>query len=210
MAAVYTDSALLTSNLGRLIEAAQAMGQKWSEMPSQQSAKLLRRVVRRIVLRASEVEVEVDLETLAGRLLQQRPDASGDDGHEAQCGNHVVILKCEFTLARRRGELRLVLPDSRVDTSQSPSPLLKAIVTAHGWRERIVAGEVYSIEQLAAEAKLNPRYAARILRLAALSPSLVDDVVLDRYTGERSLRQLMQALPLNWSKQAALFQSRPS
>ena len=210
MAGVYTDSALLTSDLGRLIEAAQAMRQKWSELTSQQSAELLRGMVRRIALRSSGLEIEVDLEALASRLLQQGSDASGDDGHEAQRGNHVVILKCAFTLARRRGELRLVLPDSHVDTSKSTSSLLKAIVMAHGWMERITAGEIYSIEQLAAEAKLNPRYAGRILRLAALSPSLVDDVVLDRYTGDRSLRQLMRALPLNWSEQVALFQSGPS
>jgi len=35
MAAVYTDSALLTSDLVRLIEAAQAMGQKWSKLTSE-------------------------------------------------------------------------------------------------------------------------------------------------------------------------------
>ena len=121
----------------------------------------------------------------------------------------LIRLKCSFRLARRSGELRLVLPDSRVDTSQSPSPLLKAIVTAHGWRERILAGEIYSIKQLAAEARLKPRCAGWILRLATLSPSLVADVVLDRYTGDRSLR-LMRALPLSWSEQAALFQSGPS
>jgi site-specific DNA recombinase len=210
MAAVYTESVLVTSDLGRLIEAAQAMGQKWSELTSQQSAELLRGMVRRIVLCSSDVGVEIDLETLASRLLQQSSNASGDEGSEApQGGNHLIRLKCSFRLARRSGELRLVLPDSRVDTSQSPSPLLKAIVTAHGWRERILAGEIYSIKQLAAEARLNPRCAGWILRLATLSPSLVADVVLDRYTGDRSLR-LMRALPLSWSEQAALFQSGPS
>jgi hypothetical protein len=41
--------------------------------------------------------------------------------------------------------------------------------------------------------------------LAALSPSLINDVVLYWYAGNRSLRQLMRALPLNWSEQGALF-----
>ena len=48
---------------------------------------------------------------------------------------------------------------------------------AQGWRERIVAGQIYSIQQLASEAKLNFRDAARIFRLAALSPEIVDDMV---------------------------------
>jgi site-specific DNA recombinase len=142
MAAVCTESAPLTSNLGRLIEAAQAMAEKWSELTSQQSAELLRGVVRRIVLHGSEVEIEVDVEALASGLLREGSDCSGNEGHEVQRGNLVVTLKSSFTLARRRGELRLVLPGFPPASSKSTSSLLKAIVTTHGWRERIVAGEI--------------------------------------------------------------------
>jgi DNA invertase Pin-like site-specific DNA recombinase len=206
MAAAYTDSALLTDNLARLIEAAKAMAEKWSEMTSQQSAELLRAMVLRVVLSGSELGIEVDLEALANGLLQKGSDVSERRDRERHDESHVITLKCSFGLARRSGELRLVLPDSGADTSRSPSALLKAIVMAQGWRERIIGGEIYSIEHLAAEAKLNRRYAVRILRLAALSPRLVDDVVLDRYVGRHSLRQLIRALPLNWSEQAAFFQ----
>lgn len=128
------------------------------------------------MLRSSELEIEVDLEALARRSLQE----GGNDGHEEQRGNHLVALKCSFTLARRRGELRLVLPGFPIVDSESTSSLLKAIVTAHGWRERIIAGEIYSIEQLAAEANLSPRYASRILRIAALSPDVVDAAIRER------------------------------
>jgi hypothetical protein len=152
------------------------------------------------VLRGSEVEVEVDLEALANRLLHD-PDTSGDNGHELQNGNHVVTLKCSFTLARRKGELRLVLPDSRVDTSQSPSSLLKAIVRAHGWRERIIAGEIYSVQQLASEVKLNSRYAARIFRLAALSPDQVDAVLRQVKSIDCPLAKFVERLPLDWAVQ---------
>src|ERR1700691_2392621 len=51
MAAVYTESALLTNDLGRLIEAARVMGEKWSELTSQKAAELLRGAVKRVVLR---------------------------------------------------------------------------------------------------------------------------------------------------------------
>jgi site-specific DNA recombinase len=200
MVTIYTESALLTSDLGRLIEAARVMVEKWSELTSQKVAELLQGVVKRVVLRGSEVEVEVDLEALANRLLQDA-DASGDSGHELQNGNHVVTLKCSFTLAHRRGELRLVLPDSRVDTSKSTSLLLKAIVTAHGWRERIMAGEIHSIEQLAAEANLNSRYAARIFRLAALSPDQVDAVLRQVKSIDCPLAKFVERLPLDWAVQ---------
>jgi site-specific DNA recombinase len=207
MAVAYTESALLNTNLGRLLEAAQAMAEKWSELTTQQSTKIIRGILHRVVLHSSELEIEVDLEAMAAWLLQQDSDDSGDEHSETKGGNHSIMLKCSFRLARRSGELRLVLPGSPADTGKPSSPLLRAMVTAHGWRERIIAGEIHSIEQLAAEAKLNPRYASRTLRLAALSPDLVDDVVLNRPAGDLSLRQFMQNVPLNWSDQAALFLS---
>jgi hypothetical protein len=45
------------------------MAKIWSELMSQQSAELLRSVARRIVLRGSEMETEVDLEALALRAF---------------------------------------------------------------------------------------------------------------------------------------------
>jgi ParB-like chromosome segregation protein Spo0J len=78
---------------------------------------------------------------------------------------------------------------------------LKAIATAHRWRERIIAGEIYGREQLATEAKVTRSYAGRILRLVALSPDIVDGIIRDRLIVDRSLKQLIAGLPLEWKNQ---------
>ncbi len=57
LAASCLESSELVNDLGRLIEAAQAMAEKWSELTSQQSAELVRGVVRRIVIRGSELSL---------------------------------------------------------------------------------------------------------------------------------------------------------
>jgi hypothetical protein len=104
--------------------------------------------------------------------------------------------------------LRLVLPDSSTHSNQPSSPLLKAIVMAHGWKERILAGQIYSIQQLASEAQLNSRYAARILRLAALSPEIVGEVVRDGSMADQPLSHVISGLPLNWHDQGSLLSRR--
>ena len=43
------------------------------------------------MLRGSEVEIEVDLEALASRLLQQGTDASGEEGHEAASAATILL-----------------------------------------------------------------------------------------------------------------------
>ena len=94
-----------------------------------------------------------------------------------------------------------MLPGFPPASSKSTSSLLKAIVTTHRWRERIVAGEIYSIEQLAAEANLSPRYASRILRIAALSPHWVDAVLRQVKSADYPLAEFVERLPLDWVAQ---------
>jgi DNA invertase Pin-like site-specific DNA recombinase len=208
LAASCLESSELENELGRVIEAAQAMAEKWSELTSQQSAELVRSVVRRIVLRGSELEIEVDVEALAAGLLHKEWNACNEENRSQSRGRHLLTVKCSFALARRRGELRLVLPGFSTGSSQSASPLLKAIVMAHGWKERIVAGQIYSVQQLATEAKLNSRYAARIFQLAALSPGIVDQVVRDGGMADQPLSHVISGLSLNWLDQGSLLNRR--
>jgi site-specific DNA recombinase len=205
LAASCLESSELENELGRVIEAAQAMAERWAELSSQQWAELVREVVRRIVLRGAELEIEIDVEALAAGLLDKEWNASNEESRPQSRGRHLLTLKCSFALARRRGELRLVLPGSSISGAQPTSPLLKAIVMAQGWKERIIAGQIYSVQQLASEAKLNSRYATRILRLAALSPEIVEGMVHDGSMADYSLSSFITGLPLNWHDQGSLL-----
>jgi hypothetical protein len=79
--------------------------------------------------------------------------------------------------------------------------MLRAIARSLQWRERIIAGDFYCKEQLAAEANLNASYVGRILRLAAFSPDLVDSVTRHGEVFDQSLTQLVNRLPLDWRGQ---------
>jgi hypothetical protein len=200
LATACMDSPLLANKIGRLVQAAQELAARWSQLTSEESAELLRQVVCRIVLRGSEAEIEVDIEALATRWLAGDSAATAADRPDTRAGKHLLRLNCSFTLSRRSGELRLVLPGIGV-TSKPSSSLLKAIVTAHHWRERIIAGEIYCKEQLATEAKLTSSYVGRIFRLATLAPDIVDGVVRDRLVADRSLKHFITGLPLEWNEQ---------
>jgi hypothetical protein len=201
MCTACAESPLLANEIGRLVEAAQELAARWSNLTFEESAELLRHIVRRIVVCPSETEIEVDIEALAARWLAADSRVLCSEGRASHPGERLLKLKCSFALARRRGELRLVVPGSDIGVAGKPnSSLFKALATAHHWRERIIAGEIYSREQLATEAKVTRSYAGRILRLAALSPDIVDGIVRDRLV-VRSLKQLITGLPLEWKNQ---------
>jgi site-specific DNA recombinase len=202
LAAACTES-YMPEELDRLIEAARKMAAGWSKLTSYQSTELVRHITRRILLHKAELELEIDKEALARHLLREETDTDvAEDRHPH--GKHLLTLKCCFTLAHRRGELRLVLPGADVSSKPSSS-LLKVIVMAHRWRQRIVAGDVHCREQLASEAKLNPSYVGRILRLGALSPEIVEGLLDESIMTDRSIRDFTANVPLDWKEQAALW-----
>jgi hypothetical protein len=67
-------------------------------------------------------------------------------------------------------------------------------------RERIMAGEVYCKEQIAADIGLNASYVGKILRLSALGPDFVEDVIAGS-RAEFALTGPSSKVPLDWSLQ---------
>jgi hypothetical protein len=132
----------------RLVAAAQELAAKWSEFSSRQSAELVRRVGRRIVLREAELEITIDLAALAAAL---ESGASGNcvvENGKSSHSEHLFTLSCSFRPSRRRGELRLVMPSSQSIANNSNHSILRAVARALQWKERIIAGDIYSKEQL--------------------------------------------------------------
>ena len=93
------------------------------------------------------------------------------------------------------------MPASQSQVKRSNPSLLKAIARAHRWRERIIAGEVYSKEQLATEAGLNASYLGRLLRLIALAPEILESILQEQSIADLPLKQLIRRLSLDWKHQ---------
>ena len=79
--------------------------------------------------------------------------------------------------------------------------LVRAVVQARTWSDWIVSGNVKNLEQLAAKAGLNKRYASRILRLAALSPTLYEAILAGDHSPLLTVSAFAKHLPLEWGRQ---------
>jgi hypothetical protein len=148
-----------------------------------------------------EIQIELGIERLAARPDGDGSKSSAANNPSPAPTSHVFHLKCPLQLSHRRGELRLVLPNTSLVAEQPNHSLVRAIARSLQWKERIIAGEVYCKEQLAAEANMNASYIGRILRLGALSPEMVDSAVRNRSLSEYSLTRRFTELPFDWGKQ---------
>jgi hypothetical protein len=84
--------------------------------------------------------------------------------------------------------------------------LIKAIVRARMWYEKLLSGDVQTFRIIAAQTGMTQRYISRILKCALLAPELVEAVLDGRQPAEMSLERLTTNLPLAWSAQTRCWQ----
>lgn len=146
-----------------------------------------------IVLQVSETAVSPD----ALKAFQDAPD--GTTG--------VRTLRLAFHMRRRQGAV-IIEP-----TDAAPTPaagldraLIRAVVLARTWAERLDRGEAETIKALARAEGLCNHYTARLLPLAYLAPDIVAQILEGRQPRAVTLGALTaQSLPLDWSAQRRLL-----
>jgi hypothetical protein len=83
--------------------------------------------------------------------------------------------------------------------------LVKAIAYARDWYEKIVAGEIGTVAELAQKASVGSTYAKRILRYAILSPEIAESILSGDHRPDLTLQDLPRTIPLDWRKQIGIM-----
>jgi len=87
-----------------------------------------------------------------------------------------------------------------MERGQDPH-VLRAIGLAWRWRQLIERGEVTTLADLAAKECISDRYVSRIIRLAWLSPLVLERLVMHREPTVLTLKDLCGVAELPWDDQ---------
>ena len=108
-----------------------------------------------------------------------------------------------LTIRRRNGRPKILPPDdvdSRNGRTQDPH-VLRAIARAWSWRRQLETGVASTIQDIAAAEKVSDRFVGRMIRLAYLSPSVLETLVITRKPPAISINDLMAVAELPWAEQ---------
>ncbi|MBZ5501454.1 MAG: recombinase family protein [Acidobacteriia bacterium] len=184
---------------GAATERSEEMASRWTKLETSKQHEFVRNILRRVTVGQTTVWIEIDRISLLATLLGQRPEAL-----RPECARNLGILRLtgEFQVLRRGGELRVISPhgDLSFQGKRVPS-LVKAVARARDWYERIVAGEVTTISQLAQKSGLTRRYIRRILQCGYLSPQIIEALLTGKHRPNLTLKQFLRGVPLNWREQ---------
>jgi hypothetical protein len=117
----------------------------------------------------------------------------------------IIRVAADFKPLRRGNELCLMVPKNSSSKGAPIASLVKATAHARGWYEKIVAGEIGTIVELAQKTGVSSAYAKRILRYAILSPEIVESILSGDHRPDLTLRRFPRTIPLEWRKQIGMM-----
>jgi hypothetical protein len=118
--------------------------------------------------------------------------------------NNTVRVFVPLTIRRRNGRPRVLPPENvaaRQSRAQDPH-ILKALGRAWAWRRRLETGEAATAGDIARAEKVTDRFVSRTMRLAYLSPDVLERLVIRREPPAISVLELIEATYLPWARQA--------
>ena len=108
-----------------------------------------------------------------------------------------------LTIRRRNGRPKILPPDdvdSRNGRTQDPH-VLRAIARAWSWRRQLETGAASTIQDIAAAEKVSDRFVSRMMRLAYLSPEVLERLLIWREPPSVSVNDLIDSTYLPWAGQ---------
>jgi hypothetical protein len=122
-----------------------------------------------------------------------------------------TVTRVPMALKMRGGKTIMVLPDgSRVVAqceARMDNAMVKVIARAFRWQRLLDDGVFCSIADLATAEKINCSYVSRILRLAFLSPTIIEKILAGKQPAQLTLKDLMTPFPMDWTRQERIFLS---
>jgi hypothetical protein len=117
--------------------------------------------------------------------------------------SEIIRVVIPLTIRKRNGRPKILPPDDvtvRQERSQDPH-VLRAIARAWSWRRQLETGAASTIQDIAAAEKVSDRFVSRMMRLAYLSPEVLEHLVIRRLPPALSLNDLVAVTDRPWAEQ---------
>jgi hypothetical protein len=115
-----------------------------------------------------------------------------------------IRIVIPLAIRKRNGRPKILPPadmETTEPTNQGPQ-VLRAVARAWGWRRKLETGAMATLQDIAAAEKISGRFVGRMMRLAYLSPDVLERLVTQREPAALSLNDLVTVADLPWPEQA--------
>lgn len=117
--------------------------------------------------------------------------------------DNTVSVFIPLTIKKRNGKPRLMTSGNQpmISERQQKPHILRAIGRAWSWRRKLESGQFSTIHEIAKAEGVTDRYISRMMRLAYLSPKILEKLVVKKEQLEFSMKQLIDLASIVWVDQ---------
>jgi site-specific DNA recombinase len=158
--------------------------------PRVPAAKLLRQLVAEVRLGTDQVSIVLDPSNVSILL-------------ELSGMAEATTLTVAARLKRRGGVMRLITPSGSAAAPAVNRTLVKAIVQGRAWWQELLADKNLTLDAIGQREGITSPYVLRIVRLAFLSPQMLDSITAGTQPAHLSLKRLIatDGVSARWSDQ---------
>jgi hypothetical protein len=117
--------------------------------------------------------------------------------------NDTIRVVIPLAIRRRNGRPKVLPPENvaaRQARAQHPH-ILKALGRAWAWRRKLESGEATTVHDIAKAEKVTDRFVSRTMRLAYLSPEVLERLLVRRQPPAISWNDLVRTSYFPWAGQ---------
>lgn len=117
--------------------------------------------------------------------------------------DNTIRVVIPLAVRRKNGQPKILPPADHGpnEAREQDAHVLRAIARAWNWRRRIERGEASTIVDIATVEKVTDRFVSRMMRLAYLSPEVLEKLLVHRIPPALALNGLIAAADLPWADQ---------
>lgn len=163
-------------------------------------------LLKRVSVLDSRIEVVMNIQILRAALAHghQHSETIRADVNSDSKTDVLHTLACPCHLRRAGNQRRQIVPSNSLTSIARPNaPLIKTIVRAMMWYERLVAEPDLMLWRLAKLAGVNERQVRRELRYAFVPPDLLKSILDGRQLHQITSKYGANLLPLHWTDSEA-------
>ena len=195
---------LSAPGLEALLKQARILGKTWGSLSIHQRIEIVSTIMTKITLSRTELSMHISPVNLVQDLLAEDNKQYGD------LATKCFVVKVTVTLKRCGVETKLIVEQSCPDRIPKPHTdslraIQEALQKALIWNNALLSGAVNSTMKLAVQSGVSQRYVAQIIKLAYLSPSIINRIFKGDIPHDLTLGKLKRQVPLDWVKQESLF-----
>lgn len=116
---------------------------------------------------------------------------------------NTIRVVIPLTFRKKNGRPKILPPADHgpVEKRAQDAHVLRAIARAWNWRRQLESGAASTIQDIAAAEKVSDRFVSRMMRLAYLSPEVLEHLVIRRVPPALSLNNLVTVADRPWAEQ---------